>query len=81
MARSLAWALAAIAAAQTSPKALAESTLAAPNATNASETCDVIVRIGYPEHRLARTPTRHSPPSSGARSRSRLCTPPQSLSP
>ena len=25
-----------------------------------------------PQHRLARTPTRHSPPSSGARSRSRL---------
>ena len=48
MARTLAWALAAVAAAQTSPKALAESTLV-PNATNASTTCDVIVRIGYPE--------------------------------
>ena len=48
MARALAWALAAVAAAQTSPKALAESTLV-PNATNASTTCDVIVRIGYPE--------------------------------
>ena len=50
MARALAWALAAVAAAQTTPKALAESTtLAVPNATNASTTCDVIVRIGYPE--------------------------------
>ena len=53
MARALAWALAAVAAAvvaQTLPKALAESTtLAVPNATNASTTCDVIVRIGYPE--------------------------------
>ena len=47
MARALAWALAAVAAAQTSPKALAESTLV-PNATNASTTCDVIVRIAEP---------------------------------
>jgi len=64
MARALAWALAAVAAAvvaQTLPKALAESTdarnaltLALPNASTAAAnssttTCDVIVRIGYPE--------------------------------
>jgi len=41
---AFAWVLAA--AAQTSSEELAESTLAVPNATNASTTCDVIVRIG-----------------------------------
>ena len=39
MARTLAWAVAAVVA----------QTSIATNATNASETCDIIVRIGYPE--------------------------------
>ena len=77
----LAWALAVAAAvaaaAQTSPKALAESTdarnaltLALPNASMAAGNAST---TKSPQHRLARTPTqRHSPPSSGARSRSRL---------
>ena len=39
MARTLAWAVAAVVA----------QTCIATNATNASTTCDIIVRIGYPE--------------------------------
>ena len=62
---AFAWVLAA--AAQTSSEELAESTLAVPNATNASTTCDIIVRIGYPEglapYAVA-APTRYSPPGS-----------------
>ena len=80
-----AWALAA--AAQTSSEELADSayarnalTLALPNAStaagNASTTSGQRHSPGLgksPRHRLARTPPqRHSPPSSGARSRSRL---------
>ena len=57
MARTLAWAVAAVVA----------QTCIATNATNASTTCDIIVRIGYPEglapYAVA-APTRYSPPGS-----------------